>query len=429
MLLKLDHPANQQVLEYLKKGKLTDKISESPQNSVYARILVCRSKFIGYHPDIMNAHIANECKGLHPDTMLYATDCTLKWSLNDIRSWVIYGRPVLFHPGTGVIYGVPKRYEVVWRLPKDSEFIAKPEPEVGDDWYIVTKHNVNQDNFGKEKMQAYDYAGSLQEDGIEARRGGLAPAPASSAPRTMPPTQPSTMPPKNTKTMLNPDHPANQKALAYLKTNSIDDTISKSPKEWTYKGWHPDWLDASWSPNDTGAWVVYGRPVLVHPVTGVIFGLYLHDRPQRVLRLPKDSKSTEATPERKVGDDWYCLPRKYEVQQQAKLQAYDYAGSLQGDSIKAQHDESSAPHTTTPPAQSTTTAATLSKPISSLRPTRPPTETPTPKQQEDEQDETTCTIRVLEVLAILVAAFVKSADNSTTALKKFHDKLSHRLNE
>lgn len=81
--------------------------------------------------------------------------------------------------------------------------------------------------------------------------------------------------------MVDFSQPANRKLIAYLLGHSAPgraaETNPRTVKDPYYSlGTHPDIVGRLWDELGAGLsrcrWILYGRPVLVHPETGVVFG-------------------------------------------------------------------------------------------------------------------------------------------------------------
>ena len=95
--------------------------------------------------------------------------------------------------------------------------------------------------------------------------------------------------------MVNFTHPANQKLIAYFESRNprdhqreLDPATVDDP--YSTLGTHPEIVERLW--DELGGalpascrWILYGRPVLVHPETGVVFG-YAGGTLTYALRLP-----------------------------------------------------------------------------------------------------------------------------------------------
>lgn len=145
-------------------------------------------------------------------------------------------------------------------------------------------------------------------------------------------------------------HPANQDILDYLKSHWPDSDPSRSPDDVDrYElGVHPDSVEYFWDTitqklPDRCAWVVYGRPVLVHPASGVIFGI-VRGSYTTALRLPEADRQAAFQVERygrqydfptttiyasETGEDW-ALVNTFDARTVGWCRsAYDYAASLE----------------------------------------------------------------------------------------------------
>ena len=139
------------------------------------------------------------------------------------------------------------------------------------------------------------------------------------------------------------NHPANQQ---YLEQQGRDVILDFTGIDTWSLGTHPDLMDEFWalgrenSPADVNpVAAVGGRPVLVHPTTGVIYGMATGSYVHR-LRLPAEERAKAITlsGETKVypnitfhasdyGDDWAFIEtwRNPDVKAWHRA-AYDYAG-------------------------------------------------------------------------------------------------------
>ena len=104
--------------------------------------------------------------------------------------------------------------------------------------------------------------------------------------------------------MVRLEHPDNAGVLRYLRGGAGGDRIaaSQSPKDvvdpYMTLGTHPDVVERLW--DEVGGrlpepcrWVVYGRPALVHPHSGVVFG-FAGGSHTYALRLPADARARAA---------------------------------------------------------------------------------------------------------------------------------------
>ena len=144
-------------------------------------------------------------------------------------------------------------------------------------------------------------------------------------------------------------HPANEVLLGHLRASAPRSAASRSPDGVdTWKlGTHPDLVEHLWfgitaGLPDTCHWVAHGRPVLVRPDMGVIFGLAggtntlalrlpIHER-RRAAELPGCGDRVEY-PEatvyaRDFGDDWIMLRCFGEGLEELCLAAFEYAGRM-----------------------------------------------------------------------------------------------------
>ncbi len=144
-------------------------------------------------------------------------------------------------------------------------------------------------------------------------------------------------------------HLANAGVIAYLNRPYIQAAPSASPAgvdPWQL-GTHPDLVEIVWEqlPSqlpENCQWLIYGRPALVHPQSGIIFGMATGTS-VLALRLPQSDRREVSRVEAQVvqyhdgshlraddlGDDWAFLPFKIERrEQQWCVNAYEYAGSL-----------------------------------------------------------------------------------------------------
>ena len=104
--------------------------------------------------------------------------------------------------------------------------------------------------------------------------------------------------------MVNFGHPANRGILRFLKEMQDESDLPKHPpsispddveEPYIRLGTHPDVVTRLWDELTTHlpvscAWCVYGKPVLVRPDTGVIFGMG-SGTPTYALRLPEWERS------------------------------------------------------------------------------------------------------------------------------------------
>jgi hypothetical protein len=149
--------------------------------------------------------------------------------------------------------------------------------------------------------------------------------------------------------LVNATHEANQTFIAYLKTQKPNAVLSQSPEgvdTWQL-GTHPDLVDHLWDdiPKSLPVsckWIVYGRPALVHPDNGVIFGL-AGGTSTLALRLPTVERDeafkvekygaeykypSETIYAKNFGDDWALVPPFDKRLTNWCLKAYEYAGTL-----------------------------------------------------------------------------------------------------
>ncbi|MCL5773016.1 MAG: hypothetical protein M1536_01355 [Firmicutes bacterium] len=170
-------------------------------------------------------------------------------------------------------------------------------------------------------------------------------------------------------------HPVNTKVLEYLKNPyffylSQDTTFilrclslrendlvkikaSQSPKSvekpYISLGTHPDVVERLWDEitvnlPESCRWVIYGTAVLVHPVSGIIFGwaegthVYTLRLPDKVLeealragakRIHSFSSSKIILRLSLIGEEW-ILGGWLEAEKEWCLQAYNYAAKLAG---------------------------------------------------------------------------------------------------
>jgi hypothetical protein len=144
-------------------------------------------------------------------------------------------------------------------------------------------------------------------------------------------------------------HAANAGVIAYLNRPFIQAAPSASPAgvdTWRL-GTHPDLVEIVWEqlPNqlpENCQWLVYGRPALVHPHSGVIFGIATGTS-VLALRLPESKRHEVSVVESQVvqysdgshllantlGDDWAFIPFNIGAREcEWCVHAYEYAGSL-----------------------------------------------------------------------------------------------------
>ncbi|MCC7207689.1 MAG: hypothetical protein IT323_10295 [Anaerolineae bacterium] len=102
-------------------------------------------------------------------------------------------------------------------------------------------------------------------------------------------------------------HPVNQRTLAYLLRRGVPASMAAPTGVGILGlGIPPDVAEAFWvtsfqaGVNRALRWLVYGRPALVHPATGVIFALLLKDNESMALRLPpgRHAEALRAMPRR-----------------------------------------------------------------------------------------------------------------------------------
>lgn len=97
------------------------------------------------------------------------------------------------------------------------------------------------------------------------------------------------------------DHPANVRILAFLAAQGDARPENRSAPSSVYDlyrnslGTHPDLAEQLWEKitaklPERCAWVVHGRPVLVHPTSGILFG-YARGTHEYALRLPESERA------------------------------------------------------------------------------------------------------------------------------------------
>ena len=138
------------------------------------------------------------------------------------------------------------------------------------------------------------------------------------------------------------DHPANQGVLSALRQRRPNDhRIDQQAEDGTFvPGAHPDitayvfeTLKAELP--DTCRWIVYSRPALVHPTSGVIFAFGIGDDCV-ALRLPLDERGPSWTDEcvladdcisvDEIGADWSFMQGFADASE--PVAAYEYAAEL-----------------------------------------------------------------------------------------------------
>lgn len=144
-------------------------------------------------------------------------------------------------------------------------------------------------------------------------------------------------------------HPANAGVIAYLDRHFIQAAPSGSPEgadPW-HLGTHPDLIEIIWDKlpvklPENCQWLVYGRPALVHPKNGLIFGiaagtwvlaLRLSEAERRAVSAVAPQVVPYSDGARLVpgqfGDDWAFIPLTIGVREQRWcLRAYEYTGQL-----------------------------------------------------------------------------------------------------
>jgi hypothetical protein len=144
-------------------------------------------------------------------------------------------------------------------------------------------------------------------------------------------------------------HAANAGIIAYLNRPFIQAAPSASPTgvdPWRL-GTHPDLVEIVWDQlpgqlPESCQWLVYGRPALVHPHSGVIFGIATGTS-VLALRLPESKCREVRMVESQVvqysdgsrllagdlGDDWTFIPFNIGAREREWcVHAYEYAGSM-----------------------------------------------------------------------------------------------------
>jgi hypothetical protein len=142
-LVKWDHPANKGVLAALRQRRPDDRLVDQ------------------------QAEDGTDVPGAHPDITAYVFE-TLKAELPDTCRWIVYSRPALVHPKSGVIFAFGIGSDcVALRLPLDErgpswtdECLMEDDcisiDEVGADWSFM--QDVADSN---EPLAAYEYAAWL----------------------------------------------------------------------------------------------------------------------------------------------------------------------------------------------------------------------------------------------------------------------------
>jgi hypothetical protein len=151
---------------------------------------------------------------------------------------------------------------------------------------------------------------------------------------------------------INFDHPANVGILRYLNSRDPDTRLPPSaspgsvPDPYYTLGTHPELVQRLWDelgaalPEKCG-WVVYGRPVLAHPQSGIVFG-FAGGSLVYALRLPEAElrEATLAGSKRvhtysngttldvsEIGEEW-TLGGWFADEERWCLAAYRFAGEI-----------------------------------------------------------------------------------------------------
>lgn len=163
-----------------------------------------------------------------------------------------------------------------------------------------------------------------------------APAPRSAPFRKIAPDDPHAL------SLVRWDHPANLGVLDALRQRRPDDNhVDQQAEDGTVvRGAHPDitaYLFETLKAElpDTCRWIVYSRPVLVHPVSGVIFAFGIGDDCV-ALRLPAEERGPNWTDAcaladdcigvDEVGADWSFMQGAAAANE--PVAAYEYAAGL-----------------------------------------------------------------------------------------------------
>jgi hypothetical protein len=117
--------------------------------------------------------------------------------------------------------------------------------------------------------------------------------------------------------LVNFTHPANRTLVAYLeardkgnRARELDPADAHDP--YYTLGTHPEIVERLWDelggrlPAKCG-WILYGRPVLVHPRTGVVFGL-AGGSLTYALRLPEAERTAAITAGAKIVHEYPAYP-------------------------------------------------------------------------------------------------------------------------
>ncbi|MBI5930210.1 MAG: hypothetical protein HY862_12940 [Chloroflexi bacterium] len=147
------------------------------------------------------------------------------------------------------------------------------------------------------------------------------------------------------KSPINFDHPANVGVLAYLKKVGDERLVSSPPVYGDYGsvgGTHPDLVDILWAQMpkelpENCQWIAYGRPILLHKSSGIIFGFAIGTS-LIGLRLPPTERevviknnpkslhhqwgSGETISAQDLGEDWVFAGLSRQTQN--CLHAYEY---------------------------------------------------------------------------------------------------------
>lgn len=171
-------------------------------------------------------------------------------------------------------------------------------------------------------------------------------------PRTQPiapPPTPEAIEANKVESPVDFSHPANEGILRYLMGAEFRGLPSIPPFEDYYDGvggTHPDLVEILWERMskplpEKCAWVVYGRPALVHKSTGIVFGFAVgtsliglrlpEQERQRVIGNNSHSQkwqwgSGKTVFARDIGKDWIFVNLK--DQEQNCLRAYEYAAQI-----------------------------------------------------------------------------------------------------
>jgi len=155
------------------------------------------------------------------------------------------------------------------------------------------------------------------------------------------------------------DHPANAALIAYFARRPdwllADEPVSRDPatvpQPYLNLSTHPDIVERLWDQvaallPEPCRWVLYHRPVLVHPWNGVVFG-FAQGMPTYVLRLPEAERAealaagaqtrfdytvgkgeARTLDLNEIGEEW-VLGGWREAEPRWCLAAYEYVGTLQ----------------------------------------------------------------------------------------------------